>query len=146
LALIILGFAWDVIEHHCCTCYPNEACGVMLGGSDDADYSAFVDTAVPVPNVAADPRANYRIDPQELLGVEQRAATLGRKIIGLYHSHPDLTVTFSPDDFRDAYGRWRYLVLSIRGGEFADVAVWVPKSAGVAAAEELHVIEVPGEN
>lgn len=61
-----------------------ECCGLLLG-----DRAAMrVDMILPTPNVAADPRHRFEIDPAALLAAHKGARTGGLEIVGHYHSHP----------------------------------------------------------
>jgi proteasome lid subunit RPN8/RPN11 len=61
---------------------PNECCGILLG------RDRAIDEARPTPNVAADPRRHFEIDPQALVDAYRLGRSGGPKVIGYYHSHP----------------------------------------------------------
>ncbi|WP_336364391.1 desampylase [Halalkalicoccus salilacus] len=66
---------------------PREVCGV-LGGRRTA-ASVLVESAVPVPNVADEPRARYELDPERQLAAIESLEERGEEVVGFYHSHPD---------------------------------------------------------
>ena len=66
---------------------PFEVCGV-LGGRRTA-AAAVVERAVPVPNVADEPRTRYELDPERQLAAIESLEDRGEEVVGFYHSHPD---------------------------------------------------------
>jgi proteasome lid subunit RPN8/RPN11 len=60
-----------------------EVCGLLLGDGEE------IKTALPCPNVAADPACTFEIDPQTLIAAHKSARTGGPNILGCYHSHPN---------------------------------------------------------
>ncbi len=63
-------------------------CGVLIGSRADPDESDAVRDARPVPNVAADPRTHYELDPEATLAEIEAAEAAGDDVVGFYHSHP----------------------------------------------------------
>jgi proteasome lid subunit RPN8/RPN11 len=118
--------------------FPFECCGFIIGdGSDEVR---------PIRNIqdkkhAADPstfrrdaRTAYLMDPKEQLAVLQEIDGRKLKLKAVYHSHPDHEAYFSATDRAQAcsfdpsepdYPETSYIVVSVRGGKFADVAAFV---------------------
>ena len=61
---------------------PEECCGILLGSD------GLIDEVRPAPNVAADPRSRFEIDPQTLVDMHREARSGGPQIVGYFHSHP----------------------------------------------------------
>jgi len=127
--------AWERMLEHARSCYPEEACGAMVGVRQDTLKCVW--SAVPLDNVwAGSRRSHYRVDPSELLGIERAAQQQGGEVLGIYHSHPDEEAYFSQTDLQNACPWYCYLVLSIRAGVFAGASGWQPDEDLSAAAEE----------
>ncbi|WP_169834345.1 M67 family metallopeptidase [Paenibacillus donghaensis] len=67
---------------HLLTCYPHEACGILLGAA--AAGGMYIDTYVPMHNVAPDPLHAFVPDPREWV----KALYRNPAPVGLFHSHP----------------------------------------------------------
>lgn len=134
-------------------CYPNEACGLLVGEPQGA-----ITEVHPLPNVldelhAEDPeryprtaRQGYVIDPSEQFRVIRAAEDAGQAIRGIFHSHADVGAYFSDEDKAQAlpFGEPAfpgavYIVLDIAHGESrgARAFVW--------SAERNDFIEEPIE-
>ncbi|MNC46869.1 hypothetical protein D3C75_959020 [compost metagenome] len=64
------------------TCYPHEACGVLLGAA--AAGGMHIDRYLPMRNVAPDPLHAFVPDPKDWVA----ALYLEPAPVGLFHSHP----------------------------------------------------------
>jgi proteasome lid subunit RPN8/RPN11 len=60
-----------------------EICGLLIGRDD------HVAQVLPCPNVAADPRRRFEIDPAALITAHRQARAAGSSVLGHYHSHPN---------------------------------------------------------
>jgi proteasome lid subunit RPN8/RPN11 len=118
--------------------FPFECCGFIIGdGSDEVR---------PIRNIqnekhAADPamfqrdaRTAYLMDPRAQLAVLQEIDQRKLKLKAVYHSHPDHEAYFSATDRAQAcsfdpaepdYPETAYIVMSVRGGKFANAAAFV---------------------
>lgn len=72
----------QVLGKHLLSCYPHEACGVLLGTA--AAGGMLIDTYVPMRNVAPDPLHNFTPHPEDWIRILFNESA----IIGLFHSHP----------------------------------------------------------
>lgn len=63
---------------------PEEVCGV-LGGEWGEPHVTSVHR---VPNVAAHPRTEYRLDPEAQFAAMEAVERAGETVVGFYHSHP----------------------------------------------------------
>lgn len=79
--LTMSGAALESIVSHCRRELPNEACGI-LGGRDGR-----VESVHPVRNASADP-SRFAMDPTEQYRALEAVSRAGRRLTGIYHSHP----------------------------------------------------------
>lgn len=102
----------DQMVAHAYKGLPNEACGLLVGRSDD-------DTAVrfePTRNAAESSRI-YSIDGLEQMKIERAAEAEGMAIIGVMHSHTHTTAYPSPTDVAQAEWldpAWHFVIVSLR--------------------------------
>lgn len=61
----------------------SEVCGLLFGQNDQ------IEAAMPVTNVATDPRASFELDPAALFAALRSARSGGPAVIGYFHSHPN---------------------------------------------------------
>ena len=113
-----------------CRCYPEEACGFVLGKGGEASE------VIPVKNIqnelhAKDPKRYprdakiaYTIDPREMDQIQKKVASSGQTIVSIFHSHPEHGVYFSEEDKGMAapwgeplFPELSYLVVSVYAGE-----------------------------
>jgi proteasome lid subunit RPN8/RPN11 len=99
----------DAIVAHARRDYPNECCGVLLGGEGE------VAAAVPITNVASDPRRRYELSPAEHIAqikkCRERSSSGSRvEVVGVYHSHPHTSAEPSPTDLREAWPNFVYVI------------------------------------
>ncbi len=97
--------------------YPHEACGFLVG-RDTTIYRV-----VPVANLAAEPRRDYRIAPETLLAIHREATVEGLDVLGVFHSHPDGEARLSMVDEQQGHPGWVYAVVATRGREPSDLLV-----------------------
>lgn len=112
------------IQRHAEAGYPEEAAGLLLGSSADAERR--VETVLPLTNqFAADQRSRrYLIEATEMLKAEQLADQLGQQIIGVFHSHPDHPPQPSQYDLEMAVPWYFYLITSVQDGRVESSRVW----------------------
>ena len=103
------------------TAYPEEACGFLIGTWDPRR----VDEARPTKNVAADERGlRYEIDAAETLRVGTELRGTGRDIVGIFHSHVDLSARPSAQDLERAWEGYSYVIVSVERGRPVDLRAW----------------------
>jgi len=121
--------AYDRVVEHARDGAPEEVCGV-LGGPEEGDGGApndggrRVTTALPVANVADDPRSRYELDPEEQLRRIEAIEDGGGSVVGFYHSHPRGPA--GPSETDRALATWpgtSYVIVSLAGDEPA-VGSW----------------------
>ncbi|MNI20267.1 CysO-cysteine peptidase [compost metagenome] len=84
----------QALGKHMLTCYPHEACGVLLGAA--AAGGMHIDRYLPMRNVAPDPLHAFVPDPQEWVA----ALYLTPAPVGIFHSHPHTEPWPSSADIR----------------------------------------------
>ncbi len=118
--LVVAPEAWDAIVRHAREgadeTPPVEVCGVLAG--ERGTTRDRVSEPVRVPNVAADPRSRYELDPEATLGAVDDVESGGDEVVGFYHSHPEGPPRpSSTDRERATWSGYVYLVVSLAGGD-----------------------------
>ncbi len=118
--------------------YPEECCG-LLSGSEDAGV-VLVDGVHWSANLAEEPTRRFEVDPALRLRLQRTLRGRGRRVVGVYHSHPDGPARPSP---RDLEAAWEpdlvWLVVGVRKGR----AVRSTAHVLVAEGGETRFVEVP---
>lgn len=119
-----------VVIRHAASERPNEACGVLVGRSDDE--AVRIVRAVPTRNVwlpEAERTRRYTLDPREQIAVERAARDEGLEVVGYYHSHPTGGPTPSGTDVEMAWPGYVYLIVGF-DGDAAALGAWTMDDAG----------------
>ena len=91
---------------------PNEVCGWLAGEGNE------VRKIYPVPNVAEDPQAGFRMEPEVQLSTMREIRELGLELTGTYHSHPRTpAVPSARDGGLAAYPEAGHLIVSLAAPE-----------------------------
>jgi [CysO sulfur-carrier protein]-S-L-cysteine hydrolase len=91
-------------------CYPEEACGLLVGRAGANDVVRFV----PCENITHSARI-YSIEPRSLLRAERDAEDDGLEVIGVMHSHTHTEPYPSPTDVDQAPDpTWHYVIVSLK--------------------------------
>lgn len=129
--------AQAIIEHARADA-PNEACGLVIGRQNR------VSEIIHIPNTAADPQHQYRMDDKALVTTLSRLEARGLELLGIYHSHPAGDPLPSPTDIRQAtYPNTPYLIVGLKN-DTASLAAWKMR-AGQVDAVPLHIGDTPPE-
>jgi proteasome lid subunit RPN8/RPN11 len=136
--VVISRHAFENITAHAEREFPFECCGFIIG--DVADEVRAIRN-IQDEQRAADParfqrdaRTAFLMDPKEHLAVLQEVDARDLKLKAVYHSHPDHDAYFSATDRAQAcsfdptepdYPETAYIVMSVRGGRFANAAAFV---------------------
>lgn len=98
--------------------YPNEACGVIVGGAYAADDGAALRYEA-CRNLAASPH-RYEIHPDDLFRIVTAADDAGEVLWGIVHSHVRTPAVPSPTDIGlNFYPEALYLLVSLAPDETA---------------------------
>ena len=110
---------FDELRSHGEETYPQECCGVLLGGREGD--TRVVSSIARAGNTRSDsPRNRYSIDPRELIRIQREGRERGEDIVGFYHSHPDHPAQWSATDLAEAH--WfgcSYVITSVESGKAA---------------------------
>ena len=144
--------AFAAVTAHALETYPEECCGVILGG-DEVHRLDNIQNRLHAADPETFPRdasIAYTMDPKELEAVLEQAGSRGRAFKALYHSHPDHDAYFSAEDkaFATPFGEPTYpdtaqIVISVMNGDVGRVAVYA-WSADVEDYAEVALKRVPG--
>jgi proteasome lid subunit RPN8/RPN11 len=100
--------------------YPDEACGLLIGRARPGDVIR-VTGVEPAPNVATARGARFEIDPRVRFALARRLRGGAERVIGHYHSHPDLPASPSRRDLERAFEPdLIWLITSVRAGRAAE--------------------------
>jgi len=146
---------FGIIAEHARETYPEECCGVILGGDGGDEVHRLVNIqntlhATDPETFPRDARTAYNLDPKELDAILKQAEHRGVAFKALYHSHPDHDAYFSDEDKACAtpFGEPTYpdtaqVVVSVMGGSVGRVAVyaWNPDAGDFV---ETTLKRVPG--
>ena len=121
------------IYNHARKTYPEECCGLLVGNLRD---DKIVTTMVfEMRNSSLNKRITYKIDPQNYLQVLKKINTKD-KILGCYHSHPNLPPKPSFIDLSGALPGFTYLIVSLDEKEITDTKCWTYIDADVEFVEK----------
>lgn len=81
--------------------YPDECCGLLSGS--EAEGTIIIDEVHPSENLAVDRMRRFEVDPALRLRLQRTLRESGRRVIGIYHSHPDGPAQPSPRDLESAW-------------------------------------------
>jgi proteasome lid subunit RPN8/RPN11 len=122
---------------------PHETCGVLFGAASGTEL-AIRGYAV-IRNASRTPVSSFSFDPADWTAAYYEALHHGRRIVGVFHSHPDGTTLPSQADEegRSAWGT--YWIIGVSSGEsdahmagcrYVPDSGWVPLSLRVLEDEE----------
>lgn len=97
------------IVEYCKSCYPKEACGILVGKSGIAERVYFM------ANISEDPMHCYLMEPKEQLKVFKEIRNSGQELLGIYHSHAYADAYPSKSDIELAYyPEASYIIVSFK--------------------------------
>ena len=107
------------IRRHGRESYPEECCGALIG------RNGSVVEAMRLPNLMGEEARRYfLVGPVEYQAAEKRAAEMGGKLMGFYHSHPDHPARPSQNDLEQAWPTFLYVILAVQNGEPGTMTSW----------------------
>ena len=113
-----------VIHGHAVSDYPDECCGALFGY--DREEVREVTHARAILNTHEDNhRRRFRITPKKYMEAENTASSLGRTLLGFYHSHPDHPAVPSGYDLEYAMPFFSYVIVSVAASEIAATTSWL---------------------
>ncbi|BAU22613.1 hypothetical protein THC_0213 [Caldimicrobium thiodismutans] len=107
------------------TCYPEEACALLIGKREDHTFKIV--KIKPVENVwpvKEERKRRYQIDPKDFLITEREAEASGFEVLGIFHSHPHYPALPSSFDEEVAWEGYLYLIGRIEKEGLKDLRVF----------------------
>jgi proteasome lid subunit RPN8/RPN11 len=125
--------------------YPDECCGLLLGGGD-GDAREILE-AMPVENAreAGERRRRFVIEADDFLRGELAARGRGMGVVGIYHSHPDHPALPSDYDLEHALPYYSYIIVAVENGRAAALRSFALAPDRSAFPEEEIEIEIETE-
>ena len=112
----------QAIRAHGRETFPHECCGALVG------TTGSVVAVVPLPNTTEEgPRRRFLVRASDYREAERQATGLKGELLGFYHSHPDHPARPSQYDLDHAWPTFAYIIVSVMGGQAADMTVWYLK-------------------
>jgi proteasome lid subunit RPN8/RPN11 len=116
------------IRRHGAETFPHECCGALLGRDADEQNGRprrQVLALFPLVNRRDDsPRNRFAVTAEDVLDAEKAARKAGLEVIGWYHSHPDHPARPSQFDREHAWPWYSYIIVSVMGGQPAEMTSW----------------------
>lgn len=110
--LSILGTLLEQIGAHAISCYPEEACGLLVGNGATGTVLEFHACV----NIAKSARV-FTLDPLQHLRIERDAENRGLGVIGVMHSHTHTEAYPSATDIGQAPDpTWHYMIVTLMRG------------------------------
>jgi len=127
--LLLHDGALAALRAHAAAAAPREACGLLAGPAGDA---AIADEALPSPNLApAGTEDAFEIDAALHLAAQREQRARGRRVVGIYHSHPRSAPLPSA---RDRAGAWDFGLVWLIVGQDGACRAWWPGPQGFVEA------------
>lgn len=107
------------------SCYPQEACGVLLGQL--TREAVVIKQLMPILNTAEDWAClRYEIEAMGILQASRAARKSGQEIVGFYHSHPDDVAVPSLSDLQDSnpWPGYSYIIAAISDNQPQTLRAW----------------------
>ena len=100
------------IGEHAISCYPEEACGLLVGRRTTSEVVEFH----PCENITHSAKV-YTINPKQHLMIERNAEDAGFDVVGVVHSHTHTEAYPSSTDVAQAPDPgWHYMIVTLKRG------------------------------
>ncbi|HUN52191.1 MAG TPA: M67 family metallopeptidase [Candidatus Sulfotelmatobacter sp.] len=110
--------------------YPEEACALLVGrgGIGDIRHVERIELSA---NVADDRQSRFEVDPGLRIGLERELRGGSRRIVGVWHSHPDGAAAPSATDAAMAFEPdLVWLITAVAGGQAVASAAFAVNDHG----------------
>lgn len=121
-ALLLPRPGLQTIREQAEAAWPREACGLLEG--ETAGRRVRVRRVICCRNEHEQPDRHYRIDPESFLRLDRAAERIGRRVVGVWHSHPGGRAYFSESDRALAWRGWSYLVAGVTNEGMQELRAW----------------------
>ena len=108
---------------HAVDAYPMECFGAIVGEVVGEFRRVF--EVRPLTNGATSAAISYEAIPDEIYHLLQAEQAGGHKLLGFYHSHPEVPAEPSSIDLAEAHPWYIYLICSVHKGSFDHLKGWV---------------------
>ena len=121
---------YDVVVAHCLDCFPEEACGLLVGPLEDDEPTGEITAVFPCENAAHSAKL-YRVGGRDLVRTTLDANARGEEIVAVWHSHTHTDAYPSPTDVAQAIEAqqlerpWLYPIVSLKDGDPVLRAYWL---------------------
>ena len=93
--------------------YPEECVGALIGSLELNKFT--IEDLLPIENNSSENRKRrYKVESRDYLSAEKKADSLGKTLIGFYHSHPNHPARPSQTDLDFALPNFVYIIVSIK--------------------------------
>ncbi|WP_025899259.1 M67 family metallopeptidase [Sneathiella glossodoripedis] len=124
------SFDLKQLQDHARTCYPEEACALLVGEAR-TDGSYRVTEVAVCDNVASDKGRFFEVDPALRILLEKKLRNSSQRVLGVYHSHPDGQAMPSETDRKMVIEQdLLWLISSVDQQEIVETRVFLPTGAG----------------
>jgi proteasome lid subunit RPN8/RPN11 len=114
--------------------YPNEACGLLIGRSDEAGW--HITRAVVGSNVHPEPKRRFEVDPRLVFEWMRKLRGGAESVVGHFHSHPDGPAAPSETDRASAFDRSAlWVIAAVPKGRMEAVRAFRLERDGAGFAE-----------
>lgn len=111
------------IRAHARETYPEECCGFLIG--EDKGATRVVTEIRPTRNVHPGPRSSrYAIENEATRRIEAEFRVGDVRLLGFYHSHPNVPPAPSEFDRRTAWEYYVYAILAVDDGVPGEFVAW----------------------
>jgi proteasome lid subunit RPN8/RPN11 len=111
-SLTVTAQVLQQIGEHAISCYPEEACGLLVGRSAISEVVEFH----PCENITHSAKV-YTINPKQHLVIERNAEDAGFDVVGVVHSHTHTEAYPSSTDVAQAPDPgWHYMIVTLKRG------------------------------
>lgn len=136
---------YDEIIVHCRSKYPKEACGILVGETNNSlvtGQDRRVTHVYPMTNVEDSP-IGYSMDPREQLRLEKEMRLRNQRMVGIYHSHTasaaypssvDVGLAISPD--------LSYVLVSLKDRAYPELRSYTIDGQEITA-ESVRIEDAP---
>ena len=131
----------QTIRAHANRVYPEECVGALFAKLDSEDRVIIDSMELNNADEEANRPRNFEISPEDYMKAEKYADESNMVMAGVYHSHPDNPAVPSDKDLKKAMPVFSYVIISIKGGEQADLRSWVLNKRGQFEEEAVKITQ-----
>jgi proteasome lid subunit RPN8/RPN11 len=114
-ALLLPASLLKTLQRWSCDARPREACGFLLGTTQDARIEVRV---VQLSTNLSASEDHFELDPAKIVAAEREARAHGLELVGFWHSHPRAEAVPSADDARGTWPGHACVIVGLRDVPF----------------------------